>query len=53
VRSSGRAAILGAATLSASVAKRAADFTIIENLAIVTARVIEQLVGPDLRARRR
>jgi hypothetical protein len=45
--------LLAAATVSASVATRAADFTIIECWALVTALVIEQLVGPDLRARRR
>ncbi len=43
---------LGAGTMvSAPLATRPIDFTIIECWAIVTALVVEQLVGPDLRAR--
>jgi hypothetical protein len=49
----GSIALLAAATVSAPVASRAADFTIIECWALVTALVLEQLLGPDLRARRR
>ena len=49
----GALALLAAATVSAPVATRAIDFTIIECWALVTALVIEQLIGPDLRARRR
>lgn len=49
----GGLALLAAATVSAPVATRAVDFTIIECWALVTALVIEQLIGPDLRARRR
>jgi hypothetical protein len=49
----GIVALLAAATVSAPVASRAADFTFIECWALVTALVLEQLLGPDLRARRR
>jgi hypothetical protein len=48
----GALALLAAAAISAPVATRAVDFTVIECWALVTALVIEQLVGPDLRARR-
>jgi hypothetical protein len=49
----GMLALLAAANISAPVANRAIDFTIIECWALVTALVVEQLVGPDLRAGRR
>ena len=49
----GAVALLAAATVSAPVAARPLDFTIIECWALVTALVIEQLIGPDLRTRRR
>ncbi len=49
----GAFALLAAATVSAPVATRRIDFTIIECWALVTALVVEQLIGPDLRARRR
>ena len=45
-------ALLAAAAVSAPVTTRAVDFTVIECWALVTALVLEQLVGPDLRARR-
>lgn len=48
----GVVALIAAATVSAPLASRAADFTIIECWALVTALVVEQLLGPDLRARR-
>jgi hypothetical protein len=49
----GALAIILAALVSAPVAIRPHDFTIVECWALVTALVLEQLVGPDLRARRR
>jgi hypothetical protein len=49
----GLIALLAAATVSAPVAARAFDFTVIECWALVTALVLEQLIGPDVRARRR
>jgi len=49
----GAIALLAAATISAAVANRAADFTVVECWTLVTALVVEQLVGPDLRTRRR
>jgi hypothetical protein len=47
----GALALLAAAGVSAPVATRAGDFTVIECGALVIALVIEQLIGPDLRAR--
>jgi hypothetical protein len=49
----GTLALMLAAAISAPVVARSIDFTIIECWALVTALVLEQLVGPDLRARRR
>jgi hypothetical protein len=49
----GALALVAAAAVSAQVANRPVDGTIIECWALVTALVIEQLIGPDLRARRR
>ncbi len=46
-------ALVVAAVVSASVATRAFDFTVIECWALVTGLVLEQLVGPALRALRR
>ncbi len=46
-------ALLAAALVSAPVASRAYDFTVIECWALVTALLIEQLLGPALRTRRR
>jgi hypothetical protein len=46
-------ALMAAVAVSAPVATRTFDFTIIECWALVTALVVEQLVGPDLRAGRR
>jgi hypothetical protein len=46
-------AIAAAVAVSAAVASRAADFTVLECSALIVALVVEQLVGPDLRARRR
>ncbi len=46
-------ALTAAVAVSAPVATRTVDFTIIECWALVTALVVEQLVGPDLRTRRR
>jgi len=47
----GALALLAAVGVSAPVATRAGDFTVIECWALVIALVIEQLIGPDLRAR--
>jgi hypothetical protein len=49
----GAIAMVAAAAVSAQVTARRLDFTIIESWALVVALVIEQLVGPDLRAQRR
>jgi cytosine/uracil/thiamine/allantoin permease len=49
----GALALTAAVAVSAPVATRVADFTIIECWALVIALVIEQLVGPGLRAGRR
>jgi hypothetical protein len=46
-------ALMAAVAVSAPVATRAVDFTIIETWALVTALIVEQIVGPDLRIRRR
>jgi hypothetical protein len=46
-------ALLVAAAVSAPVATRAFDFTVIECWALVTGLVLEQLVGPALRSLRR
>jgi predicted lysophospholipase L1 biosynthesis ABC-type transport system permease subunit len=46
-------ALLAAVAVSAPVATRTLDFTIIECWALVTALVVEGLVGPGLRIRRR
>jgi hypothetical protein len=46
-------AMTAAVTVSAPVATRAVDFTVIECWALAIALVVEQLVGTDLRARRR
>jgi hypothetical protein len=43
---------MAAVAVSAPVATRSADFTIVKCWALVTALVIEQIVGPDLRNRR-
>jgi hypothetical protein len=49
----GVVALLAAVAVSAPVATRGVDFTIVECWALVTALVVEQLVGPNLRTRRR
>jgi hypothetical protein len=49
----GLLALFLGALVSAPVAVRPVDFTIVECWALVTALVVEQLIGPDLRARRR
>jgi NCAIR mutase (PurE)-related protein len=49
----GALALVLAAFVSAPVASRSVDFTIVECWALVTALILEQLIGPDLRARRR
>ncbi len=49
----GFAALVAAAAVSAPIASRPADFTIVECWALVIALVLEQLLGPDLRARLR
>jgi hypothetical protein len=48
----GALALLASAAISAPLASRV-DFTIVEVWALVTALLLEQLIGPDLRARRR
>lgn len=47
----GGAALLGAAVVSAPVAARTIDFTVVECWALIAALIVEQLVGPDIRAR--
>jgi p-aminobenzoyl-glutamate transporter AbgT len=49
----GAVALLAAVTVSAPVAARRIDFSIVECWALVVALVVEQIVGPDLRAQRR
>jgi hypothetical protein len=49
----GALAVTAAVAVSAPVATRSVDITIVECWALVIALIIEQLVGPDLRSRRR
>ena len=49
----GALALVAAASLTAPIVRAPWDATIIECWALVTALVLEGLVGPDLRARRR
>jgi hypothetical protein len=47
----GSIALVFGVAISAPVASRPADFSIVECWALVTALVLEQLLGPDLRGR--
>jgi hypothetical protein len=49
----GALGVTAAVAVSAPVATRSVDITILECWAVVVALVVEQLVGPDLRSRRR
>jgi hypothetical protein len=49
----GTLALILAAAVCAPVTSRPIKSTVIECLGLVTALVLEQLIGPDLRARRR
>ena len=49
----GTLALIVAAAVCAPVTSRPIESTVIECLGLVTALVLEQLIGPDLRARRR
>ena len=46
----GLAALAGGVVIVGALVARQLDFTVLESWALVTALLIEQLVGPDLRA---